>query len=63
VARTTGIGIDSGVSTALIQLRLRVKQRLGVSQIRFESADLFHSNDPPTEIVGIEFFGGTLTVN
>jgi len=54
VARTTGTGIDAGVSTALIQLRLRVK-RLGVSQVRFEGAELLNSNNPPTEIVGIGF--------
>jgi len=61
-ARTTGVGIDAGVSTALIQLRLRVTAA-GVSQIRFENADLLNSNNPPTEIVGIAFTGGTLTAN
>ena len=62
VARTTGTGIDAGVSTALIQLRLRVKEP-GVSQVSFEKAELLNSNNPPTEIVGIEFTGGTLTVS
>lgn len=61
VARTTGTGIDAGVSTALIELRLRVK-RLGVSPVSFEGAELLNSNNPPTEIVGIGFTGGTLTV-
>lgn len=61
VARTTGAGIDAGVSTMLIRLHLRVRQ-LGVSQISFERAELLNSNNPPTEIVGIGFTGGTLTV-
>jgi hypothetical protein len=62
VARTTGVGIDAGVSTALVQLRLRARAA-GVSPIRFENADLLNSNNPPTEIVGIAFTGGTLTAN
>ena len=62
VARTTGAGIDAGVSTALIQLRLRATSS-GTSPIRFENADLLNSNNPPTEIVGIAFTGGTLTAN
>ena len=62
VARTTGVGVDAGVSTALIQLRLRAI-RSGTATIRFENADLLNSNNPPTEIVGIAFTGGTLTAN
>jgi hypothetical protein len=62
VARTTGVGIDAGVSTALIQLRLRATSA-GTSAISFQNADLLNSNNPPTEIVGIAFTGGTLTAN
>jgi len=62
VARTTGVGVNAGVSTALIQLRLRAIHA-GASQIRFENADLLNANNPPTEIVGIAFTGGTLTAN
>jgi hypothetical protein len=62
VARTTGTGIDAGVSTALIQLRLRAKQA-GTTEVRFENADLLNANNPPSEIVGIAFAGGTLTAN
>jgi hypothetical protein len=62
VARTTGVGIDAGVSTALIQLQLRATSA-GASAISFQNADLLNSNNPPTEIVGIAFTGGTLTAN
>ena len=31
--------------------------------IRFENADLLNANNPPTEIVGIQFTGGTMTAN
>jgi hypothetical protein len=62
VARTSGAGVDAGVSTALIQLRLRAIHE-GTSSVRFENADLLNANNPPTEIVGISFSGGTMTAN
>ena len=62
VMATGTAGIDAGVSTALIQLRLRATSS-GTSPIGFENADLLNSNNPPTKIVGIAFTGGTLTAN
>jgi hypothetical protein len=61
VSRTTiGAGADAGISTALVQLRLRVIEA-GSSSVRIENADLLDSQNPPGPIAGIAFSGGTLS--
>lgn len=62
-SRTQPIGgADAGVSTGLIQLRLRAN-RAGTTSVRFENADLLDSQNPPQDIGGIQFSGGTLVAN